>query len=491
MNTSPNIIVFHVDSWDGRKRSFLGQDPAVRTPNADRLAAWSMDVPRAYCNTPLCCPSRAILWSGQYAHRTGAWNNHRGLPVEDERFLGARNELVNAVPEYPTLMSRLREAGYRTNLAGVMDFTSGGHSLKARLGAWLRASGLETPMLHGPGTDVAGVGPRANEADWVVVDAATDWLRRQEGPFFLSLGVRAPHPFRTTSSYWLEQIDPEAITLPEVEAEPHPIVASAQRARGCDQLFADDQRRFLRQRYAAMIAEADAMLGAVMEAVAAAGLWPNTYFVFLSDHGEMNLEHNLVYKSMFHEPSSRVLLSFAGPGIEAGRSLSRCASLADVCPTLLELAGLTPGPGTDGRSLAPVLHGATDERPDEAFAEYHANDIPTGGFMLRQGDWKYHVYVGYPSELFHLPSDPGELDNRAAAEPQHAGAMDRRLREIVNPETVDAEAKEADRAAFAAWRAQQDRERYHNAMADLYGAWDDDREAGVEAWLRGKGGALP
>jgi len=481
--SQPNFLVFHADSWDGRALGFLSDRAEAPTPNVDRLAARGTAFADTSCNMPLCCPGRASFWSGRYAHNIEAWNNYKGLPPEPQRFPSSPDGHENIAPSATTVFGELLNAGWRTNLIGTTDFTSGGHSLAARVLTWLRSSGLERLGIGGPRTDVKGEGERANPADWDAVDKAAQWIQQTDAPFFLSVGVRCPHPFRTTSPYWLDQIDPAGIALPRIEEEPHPCIAFAQRARGCDRRFDDERRVFLRRRYAAMIAEADAMLGRVMDAVDEAGLADRTYIVFLSDHGEMNLEHNLLFKSLFYEPSVRVPMLFAGPGIESGRRIDTPVSLIDLAPTLLELAGVEIPGEMDGQSLVPALRGETEGLRDAVFSEYHGNDVPTGGYMLRRGEWKYVAFVGYPSQLFHLPSDPEELHDLLDADPERAAAMDRRLREIVDVEAVDARAKQEDRESFAQWRAGQDAASYRERMASIFGDWDDEREAIVKAWL--------
>jgi arylsulfatase A-like enzyme len=115
--------------------------------------------------------------------------------------------------------------------------------------------------------------------------------------------------------------------------------------------------------------------------------------------------------------------------------------------------------------------------------------------MLRQGDWKYVVYVGYEPQLFNLAEDPGELVNLASARPDIVGRMDRLLREIVDCEVVDARVKAYDRRSFAQWRQEKLAEgTYADLMARVYSGWDDlpddevqpwtpEDEALIEAWL--------
>lgn len=482
-----NIIVFHADAWDGRQLSCLGNTPAVRTPNADRLAGEGAHFSHACCHSPLCSPSRSSLWSGRHVHKIGAWNNARGIGPEDAVFSGAKTELADRVPEHPTLMGDLRAAGWRTNLVGTLDFTDGNHSIGAHLASWLRSSGLPAPAFQEPRTDVRGEGFRANEADWKFIDAATDWLKnRAEEPFFLSVGVRCPHPYRTTSRYWLDKINAEGIALPGADEADHPVLAFARRARGCDRAFTEEEIRFLRRRYYAMIAEADAMLGAVLDAVEAAGLAENTYFVFLSDHGEMNMEHNLVYKSLFYEPSLRVPLMVRGPDIEAGRRITAPVSLVDVYPTVMDLAGVAPEREFEGQSLAPAARGVSgaSDLAGEVFGEYHGNDVPCGGFMLRTERWKFVAYPGYPAQLFDLEKDPGELRNRASTEPEIAARLQARLETYADTGAVDREARAEDRKAFRTWRESVSPEEYRKQLEGLFGEWTDANERTVREWLR-------
>ena len=130
MPPPPNIILFMTDSMDGRVMRHLGH-PAAYTPNMDRLAARGTSFSNAYCNSPQCAPSRASYWSGQYVHRVQAWNNPGGLPMDA-----------------PTFGTHLEDAGYGLHVFGKTDYRVGGHSLKARLTAWMRSADIKRP--HNP-----------------------------------------------------------------------------------------------------------------------------------------------------------------------------------------------------------------------------------------------------------------------------------------------------------------------------------------------------
>ena len=133
-----------------------------------------------------------------------------------------------------------------------------------------------------------------------------------------------------------------------------------------------DRESVLRTRsiYYAMCAEADAMVGALLDEVDRLGLADNTYFIFSSDHGENNMEHRQWYKMNFYESSARVPLVVAGPGVVRGRILDNIVQLVDLHPTLMDMAGVPVPAGLDGESLVPLLKGTTQQSRDNAVAMF-------------------------------------------------------------------------------------------------------------------------
>ncbi len=463
----PNIIMFLVDSWDGRKMGYLA-DSSVLTPNADRLAGEATVFESTYCTTPLCCPCRASIWSGQFPHHCEAWNNHKG-----------REE------DAPTFETELSRAGYATQIIGTTDFRSGGHSLGARVSSWIRASGIPI-VLSGPRTSVQPGGEeRTNTPDWEFVDEAAQWLKRYDGnePFFLSVGIRLPHPYRTTSEHWISQINPDLLALPARDSNDHPVMEFVRSARGCEEEFAAEEMIALRRRYTAMIAEADALLGELVAAVKAAGLWDSTYFIFGGDHGEMNMEHNMVFKSTMYEPSARVPLMISGPDAQKSAVVKELTSTVDLYPTMMDMAGISPQQQLDGHSLMAAIARGQSERPDWVMSQYHANDQQTGSFMLRQGQWKYVAYPGYQPQLFNVDDDPDEIRNLSREAGNLVEDMDATLRAIIDYPAVDAQVKEYDNAAFREWRGSLSDAEYQAAMAKMIPGWGDTHEERIRAWL--------
>ncbi|XP_078466254.1 arylsulfatase K-like isoform X1 [Lampetra planeri] len=316
----PNIVLVVCDSMDGRL--VTAPRSPVPLPWIARLAAAGAAFATAYTNSPVCCPSRAALWSGLHTHVTAAWNNHKCLP-----------------PGYTTWLDRLRaEAGYTTAVFGKTDFTSGGHSLSNRVEAWTRGvPGLLLRQEPRPRAQLVG-GERTRRVqlrDWNNTDRAVRWIRDVapgRAPFALYLGLNLPHPYKTpssgpnagastfrTSPYWLRRVRRGAVVVPRwlPPDETHPSDAYATFVKNCSGPFADDEIIAVRAAYYAMCAETDAMLGAVVRALGAAGfdLRGDTYVAFTCDHGELALEHRQYYKMSMYEGSARVPLVIAGPRV--------------------------------------------------------------------------------------------------------------------------------------------------------------------------------
>jgi len=469
-----NILFIQCDSMDGRVMGCMGH-PAMRraTPHLDALAAGGVLFGNTYSNNPICVPSRASMWSGQWTHHCEGWNNYKGLESDAATF-----------------RTRLDEAGYLTQTFGKTDYLSGSHTIRARVTPWTRAAGIPRPSYRDhPPTLREHDQPRVHEMDWSDVDRGIEWLsgaaRSPSRPFLLYLGIRAPHPGFTTSwTYW-DRIDAAGVKVPPADEQDHPVMRYMRTAKNWEHGFADEMARKVRRVYFAMIAEVDAMVGAVLSAVERLGLGESTYVIFASDHGEMAMEHRQAYKMTLYDSSARVPLIVAGPGVRRGAAVEGLVSLVDVYPTLMDMVGVEHPPGLDGHSLMPELTGRAGRRPDWVLGEFHGTACNTGTFMLRRGDWKYIVHVGYEPQLFDLREDPDEVRNLAGSRPEVVAEMDARLRQIVDPEAVDARIKEHDKRSFRQWRAEQKAAgTYEQTMARVYSGWDglEEDDPAISPW---------
>ena len=472
MSTQPNILFFHCDSMDGRMLGSIGH-PAMRnaTPNLDALAQQGTMLRNFYCNSPICVCSRASMVRGQFIHHCEAWNNYRGLDEDD-----------------PNLFTHFDAHGWRTRLSPRTDYLSGHHTIRARVSAWTRSANIERPSYNEAAPRIIESDlERVHERDWQEVERAGQWLREQssaEGsPFLLYLSVNAPHPAFITSRHYLDKLDLGAVDIPPLDPTDHPVVRYSRISRNWTHGFSDEMARLTRSVYMGMVSEVDAMVGLALQALRESGLAENTYVIFSSDHGELALEHQLWYKMSMYEGAVRIPFIAAGPGIRKGAVIESLASLVDLYPTFVDLAGLPQPSGLDGNSLLPELTGRASQHPDHVLAEYHDTACNTGTFMLRRGDWKYIAYAGYAPQLFDLRQDPAELHNQAVTWPQVAHEMETHLRRIVDCDTVDAKVKGYDRRCFRRWRQEQrSAGTYEISMARIYSGWDDLKDEQVRPW---------
>jgi len=353
--------------------------------------------------------------------------------------------------------------------------------------AWTRAAGILRPAyrMHPPQV-LESQEERVHARDWEKVDAGIEYLRSAKNagrPFFLYVGISAPHPPFTISRRWLDLIPENAVSLPPPDEYDHPVLQYQRVSKNWEHGLSPELVRLVRRIYCAMIAEVDGMAGLLLDAVEEMGLNESTYVIFCSDHGEMAFDHGQFYKMSPFEGSSRVPLIVTGPDVKRGVRTPALASLVDIFPTLMDMAGLKRPGWVDGHSLLPELRGGRNERPDWALLEYHDTSCCTGTFMLRRGDWKYVALPGYEPLLFNLKDDPDETRNLAPVRPETAKEMDRLLRSIVDYDTVDARAKAYDRESFRRWR---EKERaagtYEKNMAWIHSGFDRMKAEDAQPW---------
>lgn len=490
-----NIVFFHAESWDGRMLGALGH-PALAnaTPNIDRIAESGTLFQNAYCSHPICCPSRANMWSGRYTHHCESWNNYKGLET-------GMWSLLDDLPRTHTV-----------GTFGKLDYLSGGHSQLARLSAWLGPAGIDKPIFDADDSQSFTVADddrfRCHERDWQRIDQAVAFMREHKDddrPFFLYISTGLVHAAFHTNQYWLSKIPEEWVDIPPSDENDHPVRQYQLIAKAWRYGFDEATVRQVRRIYMAMCAEADAMVGAVYDAMHELGLGDETYWLFSSDHGEMAMEHQDWYKMTLYEGSVRVPMVMAGPGIQPGQRLSNRVSLIDVCPTLIEMGGLAAQEAAqerlDGESLLPLATGQTQESRDWAYACFMGCTFNTSGYMLRKGQFKYVAYAGYASQLFDVESDPGELVDLCASHPDVVEWLDAELRRIVDYPQTHQDWIDYCKSAFRQWRRQAQRGLYVDESYALAGApssdyckimdnaftgYSQDDERTVQRWLDGE-----
>ena len=386
--------------------------PLVRTPNMNRLARSGTTFQNAYCNSPLCMPSRMSFMAGRYIHRIGTWDNATPLPTD-----------------CVTWAHLLRSVGYDVVLSGKQHFCGPDrlHGFRAQLARDLHGerrhpihgwkTGIPIPKGSWKGVEEAGPGITEEiEVDDLAEENAIAYLRESERnarPWALNVGFIAPHfPLVVPQRFW-NQYPLEAIDLPEMPEghleSLHPVYRRMRKCFGMIE-FPEEALRRARAGYYGLITFLDEKIGRLVAVLEETGQLANTVIIHTSDHGEMNGEHGMFRKSNFFEQSARIPLQLSWPGhIPSNRRMEEVVSLVDVVATILDVADVEPLSPVDGDSLLPLIEGCTKHWKNEAFSEYTAHGVSGPMAMLRRGRYKLIYSLGDPVQLFDLHEDPGEF----------------------------------------------------------------------------------
>ncbi|MEM9247258.1 MAG: choline-sulfatase [Pseudomonadota bacterium] len=432
-HTQHNIVVLMADQLAPHFIGAYGHSVA-KTPHIDALAARGVRFDAAYCNSPLCAPSRFAFMSGQHISRIAAYDNAAEFRAS-----------------VPTFAHYLKAMGYRTCLSGKMHFVGPDqkHGFEDRVTTdiypsdfawtpdWEAADERIDKWYHNMETvKESGVAVATFQTDYddEVAFAARRWLidrgrDRAAGnaqPLCLVASFIHPHDPYVAKPEWWELYSDDEIDMPEHVLSPEEQDPFSRRVmdgiEASTTPLTDAEIRRARRAYLANVSYFDSHVGAIVDTLDHMGERDNTIVIVTADHGDMLGERGLWYKMNFFEHSARVPLIFAGPGIAQGVA-TNASSLIDLLPTFLEIAGGTEdmlGAAIDGRSLLPLAHGEPDP-VDEAIGEYCAEMTPWPVFMLRRGPLKYiHCDVD-PPQLYDLARDPQERVNRAS-DPDYAEA---------------------------------------------------------------------
>lgn len=414
----------------------------VHTPHLDRLAGGGMLFERAYCQSPMCSPSRASFLTGRYPRTTGLRQNGQAL--------GGGEVLVT---------KRLADAGYTCGLVGKLHLAPCQPTVTPVREERTRDGYAEFHWSHGPnpgwttneyqrwlsGRSVMYRTPACPQCAYVRTgmprdDHHTTWCASQAiefighgasfpRPWLLSLNFFDPHyPFDPPADFLQRYAAAlEAIPLPQYaegeltgkppyQARDH-FGADNTPGRYAAARMSPQDHRWIRAAYWAMVDLVDHEVGRVLRALEQTGQAERTLVVFCSDHGELLGDHGLYLKGPhFYEPAIHVPLIISCPGrVRAGR-FAGLVELVDVAPTLLAALGLDASAGVQGRSLWPLLRtgdaGAAG-RADVYCEHYNASDHPgVHATMVRTERYKLVRYHGTSwGELYDLEADPPEVVN--------------------------------------------------------------------------------
>lgn len=448
---TPQNLLFILSDQHNPEIMGCARHPMVRTPNIDRLTDEGTRFRRAYTSCPLCVPARASLATGRYVHEVHFWDN--ATPYD-----GSVRSWAHRLRDAGHRVSAIGKLHYRSNEedAGFSEAINNLHVLDGE-GDVVGLVRKDAPERGGARKYAREIGPREStytKYDREICRQAADWLRARAAaperkPWLLFVGFVMPHfplyaPPELFALYPPENVPPPRLNSPQ-ERIRHPYLLAMTSVLPYDKYFDEQTRRIAIASYFGMVTLLDQHIGRVLEVLRETGLERNTRVIYTSDHGEMLGNHGMWGKMCFYEESVGIPLVLRGEGVPAGRIEHSPASLVDFYPTFLEALGVEPDAAERrelrGRSLFATLSSPDPERP--IFSEYHAAAAVTGGYMLRQGRWKYLHYVGMAPQLFDLEIDPHERNDLGTSE-EHAGlraTLEAKLRAIVDPE-------QASRAAF-------------------------------------------
>lgn len=407
----PNVLLVVVDDLN----TLLGAygHGHVKSPAIDRLAARGARFERAYSQYPLCNPSRVSFLSGRRPETSGVY------------VLGTPARV--ALPDAVLLPEHFRRQGYYT--AGVGKVF---HNVRTSdPAAWdhYEDGAGEDPEERAAIDSRYGGGDGRPRAHVLTSDGSRtrDGLNARTirrllgeraaagGPFFLALGFHKPHLPWTAPRRFFDLYPPASLPVPpEPPLRDVPPIALQTELTGFAQ---PDSRASAIQGYLACVSFIDEQLGLVLDELDRLRLAENTLVMLFSDHGFHLGDHGGLWaKLTAFDAATRVPLLAAGPGIPQGTVVTTPVELLDVYPTLVDLAGLPPPPGLEGRSLRPLL-----ANPGEAG---HAHSLVYHYDVSRRRDvagrtvigprWRYTEWAGgeLGRELYWRPDDPGEYHNR-------------------------------------------------------------------------------
>ena len=489
MPTTRNILFIMSDQLRFDYLSCMGHR-ALETPHIDALAARGVLFARAFCNAPVCGPSRMSFYTGRYAFSHGATYNNFPLRPDEVtlgdylRPLGLRTAVVGKthMQANPAGMRRLgidpdSPEGILAGECGFEPFErdDGLHPDEAldpalAYNRYLRAQGYDSPnpwhdfanAAEGEGGRIlsgwemrhaakpARVAEEHSETAYMT-DRAMDFIAEAgDRPWCLHLSYIKPHwpyvaPAPYHAIYGPEDV-PDAVRGEAERARPNPVAAAFMR-HGESLAFARDEvRATVIPAYMGLVRQLDDHIGRLMAFLAGRGRLADTMIVFTSDHGDYLGDHWLGEKELFHEQSVRIPLIVVDPAPAAeatrGARSDLFAESVDLIPTFLDALGAEiPGERLEGRSLMPAIRGgAAGGWRDAVFAECDFSVRParlalgigapdSRGFMVRDEAWKYVEWLCAPPQLFDLQDDPDELRD-LGAEPGYEGVradMRRRL----------------------------------------------------------------
>ena len=397
--------------------------PLVKTPNLDRIAAAGVRFERAYCQFPLCSPSRSSLLTGLSPDATGVYD--------------LKTHFREKIPGVVTLPQLFQKNGYFAARVGKMyhygnpgDIGTNGLDDEPSWNQRINPKGIdkqEEPKLtnytptRGIGSALAFYASPARDEEHTDGMVASEIIRlmeeRRGKPWFLGAGFYRPHcPYIAPQKYF-DMVPLDKVKLVPFEEWEMKIAPKwAYFTNPGNWGLSEQQRLEVMQAYYASILFLDAQVGRLLDALHRLGLERDTTIVFWSDHGYQLGEHGQWMKQTIFEPAARTPLIIAGAGVKSrGKSCARTVEFLDLYPTAAALAGLKNIPsGLHGVSLMPLLDNPARAWDRPAVTQVQRQSVM--GYSIRTERHRYNMWKNGEEgeELYDYSKDPREMKNLAA-----------------------------------------------------------------------------
>jgi N-acetylglucosamine-6-sulfatase len=431
-STTPNFVFILADDMTAYDLKYMPKTTQL-------LGARGMSFDEAFVSLAQCCPSRATVLRGQYAHNTGVWSNGNGGDPA-----GGWQAFRNNGNERDNLATTLRAAGYRTGLIGKYFNHYDGSVKPPGWDDWFatfKAGAIQASYFNYDANDngtIRHYGSQASDYNTDVTSGQTlefiDASVTSGKPFFAYVGASAPHAVARPAPRHVNTFNgekaPRFPSFNEWAVNDKPPWVQQLPRLSTDQIAQIDARH---ENRVETLQALDELVEATVNKLSNVGALGNTYLFFTSDNGWHQGEHRIPKgKAYPYEEDIHMPLLVRGPGVQAGSTTDKMVLNTDYFPTFTDLAGVPTPDYVDGRSLRPILEGSAASWRSAVLLEQRKgseSDSALSGIRT-SGGIKYVEYNGGFRELYNLTTDPYELTNSYYNSGRPPDALVARLQEL-------------------------------------------------------------
>ncbi|MFH1904672.1 MAG: sulfatase-like hydrolase/transferase [bacterium] len=453
LKTIPNILFIITDQHHFKALSCLGH-PVVKTPGIDGIAEDGIIFENTYCAAPICGPSRASIYTGEYPGRTQVFTNYENLSSDLDilpellRQAGMQTALVGKLHLWPSEKSwgfeykRFNDSPYDIYKKDEADYSDYITYLVETLG-YARKEIVKRFDDDESSSDRlrfylgSGVTDEVHHYNTWVADGSIDFIRnkRDDKPFFLHVGFFGPHQPMMSPEPWASMYKPEDIELPPqfyAEINDKPILEDthlwrAQEFR--DQGWTEETWKKVLAMYYGQVSQIDYHISRIVSVLKEQKIYDNTIIIFTADHGDYNGQFGLLEKGTMYEGSVRVPFIIRDPDFPKGVRRDRLVNNFDLYRTLLERCGIKVAQDTPSRNLSSVMEGQYRQWQNVIKAAlYHQTMLRRDNLKLMRKDsgknGEIHLY-----EFYDFSDSPSEMINEYS-NPEYRNAIKEMKKEI-------------------------------------------------------------